>query len=82
MVGMEITHPLLNTPILIPFGPAEALTVDRVLGTIERVNQSKNGLILDDQISVRVIIVHQPQGSGRSLRKRRAQIANLDEWID
>jgi hypothetical protein len=82
MVGMEITHPVLNTPILIPFGLAESLTVDRVLSTIEKKNQSKNGLMLDDQVTVRAVIVHQPQGSGPNRPKRRAQIVNLDEWMD
>lgn len=75
---MEIMHPALSESILIPFVLFEAMTPDMILSMIERVNQSKRGLIFDENLTIRAVIVRNPRGGAR---KRRGDFANFDDWI-
>ena len=58
----------LDTPISIPFMPVEQLTTERVFSQIERVIQSNRDFRLNDTVTVDIIRVEAPQGSGRSKR--------------
>ena len=58
----------LDTPISIPFMPVEQLTPERVFSQIERVIQSNRDFRLNDTVTVDIIHVEAPQGSGRSKR--------------
>ena len=58
----------LDTPISIPFMPVEELTPERVFSQIERVIQSNRDFRLNDTVTVDIIHVEAPQGSGRSKR--------------
>ena len=58
----------LDTPISLPFMPAEQLTPERVFSQIERVIQSNRDFRLNDTVTVDIIHVEAPQGSGRSKR--------------
>lgn len=78
MVGMEIMHPALHQPILLQFLPFESLTPDLILSLIERVNQSKRGLVFDEHIRIHAVIIKNPRGGAR---KRRADFANFDDWV-
>lgn len=40
-VGLEIRHPVLQRPILIPFSDADKLTADKVTNTVDVILQSK-----------------------------------------
>jgi hypothetical protein len=80
MLGLEITHPCLDESILIPFRPIGDMTVDNILSVIERVNQSKRTLNFDENITIRAVIVHQPQGCG-GRRMKRGRVVNIDEFI-
>ena len=55
----------LQTPISIPFLPLEQLTTERVFSQIERVIQSNEDFRLNDTVTVDIIHVETPQGSGR-----------------
>ena len=55
----------LDTPISIPFMPLAQLTTERVFSQIERVIQSNRDFRLNDTVTVDIIHVEEPQGSGR-----------------
>ena len=58
----------LQTPISIPFLPLEKLTTERVFSQLEKVIQSNEEFRLNDTVTVDIIHVEMPQGSGRSKR--------------
>ena len=58
----------LDTPISMPFMPVIQLTPERVFSQIERVIQSNRDFRLNDTVTVYIIHVEAPQGSGRSKR--------------
>ena len=55
----------LDTPISLPFMPLHQLTPERVFSQIERVIQSNRDFRLNDTVTVDIIHVEAPQGSGR-----------------
>ena len=58
----------LETPISIPFLPLAQLTPERVFSAVQRVIQSNRDFRLNDTVTVDLIHVEAPQGSGRSKR--------------
>ena len=58
----------LQTPISIPFLPLKELTTEKVFSQIERVIQSNEDFRLNDTVTVDIIHVETPQGSGKSKR--------------
>ena len=58
----------LQTPISIPFLPLEKLTTEKVLSHVEKVVQSNEEFRLNDTVTIDIIHVETPQGSGRSKR--------------
>ena len=58
----------LDTPISLPFMAAEQLTPERVFSQFERVIQSNRDFRLNDTVTIDIIHVEAPQGSGRSKR--------------
>ena len=67
----------LDTPISMPFMPVAQLTPERVFSQIERVIQSNRDFRLNDMVTVDIVHVEAPQGSGRS----RRTILNIDEFL-
>ena len=67
----------LDTPISMPFMPVEQLTPERVFSQIERVIQSNRDFRLNDTVTVDIIHVEAPQGSGRSKRTT----LNISEYL-
>ena len=67
----------LDTPISIPFMAVEQLTTERVFSQIERVIQSNRDFRLNDTVTVDIIHVEAPQGSGRSKR----DVLNIKEYL-
>jgi len=76
MVGLDIRHPALDRPILLPFRPIETLTVDQILSLIERVVQSKNDLKFDEFMTIRAVVVQNPVGAGRTPRNTFSNMAD------
>ena len=60
----------LQTPISIPFLPLEKLTTEKVLSYVEKVVQSNEEFRLNNTVTIDIIHVQMPQGSGRSKVKR------------
>ena len=60
----------LDTPISLPFLHVEQLTTERVFSQIERVIQSNQDFRLNDTVTIDIIHVEAPRGSGKSRRKR------------
>ena len=58
----------LQTPISIPFLPLEELTTERILSNVEKVVQSNEDFRLNDTVTVDIIRVEMPRGSGRLKR--------------
>ena len=69
----------LDTPISLPFLPVEQLTTERVFSQIERVIQSNQEFRLNDTVTVDIIHVETPQGSGKSKVKRTT--LNIREYL-
>ena len=69
----------LQTPISIPFLPLEKLTTEKVLSHVEKVVQSNQEFRLNDTVTIDIIHVETPQGSGRSRVKRG--IVNIREYL-
>ena len=80
----------LDTPISIPFLPIERLTTERVFSQIERVIQSNQDFRLNDTVTVDIIHVVVPEGSGKRttldiheyLKKKKSviPICNKDDF--
>ena len=60
----------LQTPISIPFLPLEELTTERVFSHLEKVIQFNEEFRLNDTVTIDIIHVETPQGSGKSKVKR------------
>ena len=58
----------LDKPISLPFMSVEQLTSERLFSQFERVIQSNQDFRLNDTVTVDIIHVEAPQGSGRSKR--------------
>ena len=69
----------LDTPISLPFLPVEQLTTERVFSQIERVIQSNQDFRLNDTVTVDIIHVVAPEGSGKSRVKRTT--LNIHEYL-
>ena len=69
----------LDTPISLPFLPVERLTTERVFSQIERVIQSNQEFRLNDTVTIDIIHVVAPEGSGKSKIKRT--ILNIREYL-
>ena len=69
----------LDTPISLPFLPVEQLTTERVFSQIERVIQSNQDFRLNDTVTIDIIHVETPQGSGKSNLKRTT--LNVREYL-
>ena len=67
----------LDTPISMPFMDVEQLTPERVFSQIERVIQSNRDFRLNDTVTIDIIHVEAPQGSGRSKRTT----LNISEYL-
>ena len=68
----------LETPISIPFMSLHQLTTERVFSQVQRVIQSNRDFRLNDTVSVDIIRVEAPQGSGR---KKPRSIVNIKEYL-
>ena len=60
-VGVEIKAPALETPILIPFSSREQLTAGRIIGAVEKVQQSKQSMRFDETMTVTVTRITPPE---------------------
>ena len=69
----------LDTPISLPFLHVEQLTTERVFSQIERVIQSNQDFRLNDTVTIDIIHVEAPQGSGKSRLKRTT--LNIREYL-
>ena len=67
----------LDTPISMPFMPVEQLSTERVFSQIERVIQSNRDFRLNDTVTIDIIHVEAPQGSGRSKRN----VLNIKDFL-
>ena len=67
----------LNTPISLPFMPVLQLTPERVFSQIERVIQSNRDFRLNDTVTVDIVHVEAPQGSGG----RKRTLFDIGEFL-
>ena len=66
----------LDTPISLPFMPLWQLTAERIFSQIERVIQSNQDFRLNDTVTVNMIRVVTPQGSGR-----KRTVLDISEYL-
>ena len=67
----------LDRPISLPFLQRDRLTPERFLAAVERVVQSNDHFTLDDSVSVNVVHVEMPKGTGR----KRHDVVNLESYL-
>ena len=67
----------LDTPISLPFMPVLQLTPEHVFSQLERVIQSNQDFRLNDTVTVDIVRIEAPQGSGRKKRS----ILDIGEFL-
>jgi hypothetical protein len=78
MVRLTLRHPSLDNEIWLPFMKVAELTVDRIMDEVSKILQSHEEFTLDHNIVIHFIHVHNPHGSGWSLRP----IMNFKKLLD
>ena len=86
-VGLQIRHPGLDHPILIPFRRRDQIDAETILRHMEEVQQSNTTFHLDDEMAWQVTRIAVPAGSGDAdddddeefVRPRAMYRGNLDE---
>jgi len=80
-VGVELDHINLDRRVLVPFANVANFTVDRILSVMERVQQSKQTFGFDLNMTMKLVIVRDPEGAGKSRHERTTtRIVNWAEW--
>ena len=69
-VRFVLSSDQLQSPISIPFLRLKELTTEKVLSYVEKVVQSNEEFRLNDMVTVDIIHVEMPQGSGKSKLRR------------
>ncbi len=54
-VGVEVNHPNLGFPILVPFRARQQLNTDTILRHVEQVQQSKRDVTIDDEMVLLIL---------------------------
>jgi hypothetical protein len=78
LVRFSFTHPALNSPINLPFTPADQLSAERITAVIAKTMQSKEEFCIDNQVEVNVIV--QPSFAG-GRRHQHVQFSTIEEKI-
>lgn len=76
-IGIEIRHPGLDRPILIPFRPRNLLDAETILKFIEEIVQSNTTFSLDDDMIWQVTKIGIPAGSA----PKRKMTSNFSDWL-
>ena len=66
----------LDTPISLPFMPLFKLTAERIFSQVERVVQSQKEFRLNDTVTVDIVHVETPRGSGR-----KRSYVNIEKFL-
>ncbi len=74
LCGLELMHPQLHTPILIPFARKDQLSMDKTLDTVAAVIQSNQNVEVTT-MNVKAMVVDPPVASGLP------HPANVDKYI-
>lgn len=77
-MGLQIRHPGLDKPILIPFRPREKLDAETILRHIEEVLQSNKEFSIDARMSWQVTRVGIPCGTA----PKRKMTSNFEDWLN
>lgn len=77
LIGLEIRHPGLDIPILIPFNPRRVLDAETLLRFIEEVLQSNTQFELDENMVWQVTKISIPSGSA----PKRKMTSNFVVWL-
>jgi len=64
LISVSLQHPGLNTPIFLPFSRRDKLTGEKLAREVEKVQQSKKGLDMDEKMEL--IVTHQRMPAGSS----------------
>ncbi len=64
LVGIAISHPALDTDIMVQFGNESTVTCDKVMDTINNVQQSKRELDFSHHMLLKFTIISPPTGEG------------------
>ena len=81
-VGLEIRHPGLDTPILIPFGKRSVLDAETIVRHLEQVQQSKTEFNIDEKMVWQFTRIEAPVGWCPGQPSKRKYRGNLDTWLE
>lgn len=76
-IGIEIRHPGLDRPILIPFRQRDMLDAETILKYIEEAAQSNLTFTLDENMVWQVTKIGVPAGSA----PKRKMTSNFNDWL-
>jgi hypothetical protein len=60
-IGVELGHVNLDRRVLVPFAVRDKMTADRILNIFERIQQSKQTFDFDEEMTMKIVIVKQPE---------------------
>ena len=69
LVGITMQSKQLDYPIRMSLMPVEEISQEKTAATFERVMQSHNEFVLDDDVTVNVVTLEDRRGCGRVRRK-------------
>lgn len=78
LLGLQIRHPGLDRPILIPFRPRFKLDAETILHHIEEVLQSNTKFLLDERMVWQTTKIRVPAGSA----PKRKMTSNFVTWFE
>ena len=79
LVGITMQSKQLNYPIRMSWMPVEEISQEKIAATFERVMQSHNEFVLDDDVAVNVVTLEDRRGGGRVRRKMGRKTLAMEE---
>ena len=79
LVGITMQSKRLDYPIRMSWMPVEEISQEKIAATFERVMQSHNEFVLDDDVAVNVVTLEDRRGGGRARRKVGRKTLAMEE---
>jgi len=80
-IGVELNHVDLDRRVLVPFSTVTDMSVDRILGVLERMQQSKQSFQFDQNMTMKLVIIQNPSGAGKGYYERTTtRLVNWSDW--
>jgi len=80
-IGVELNHVDLDRRVWVPFSTVADMSVDRIFGVLERIQQSKQSFQFDQNMTMKLVIIQNPSGAGKGYYERTTtRLVNCSDW--